>query len=61
MVENHPSKLDELQNEMEILKRFSHHPNVVSYYGTYLFTDAQMQPTQIWLVMEVLSSEYTIF
>eukprot|EP00111_Clytia_hemisphaerica_P023422 TCONS_00069001-protein len=52
VVENHPSKLDELQNEMEILKRFSHHPNVVSYYGTYLFTDAQMQPTQIWLVME---------
>ena len=55
VVDNHPSKLDELQNEITMIKRFTQHRNMVKYFGTYLFRDAKDQPTHIWVVMEVCS------
>jgi len=61
VVDNHPSKLDELQNEITIFQRFAHHQNMVKYFGTFLFRDAKDQPTQIWVVMEVFILKTIVF
>lgn len=53
VIENSPSKYEEIQNEMSILKRFNNHKNLVGYFGTYLYRNQRGLPTQIWLVIEV--------
>ncbi|XP_057303582.1 myosin-IIIb-like isoform X2 [Hydractinia symbiolongicarpus] len=52
VIENSPSKYEEIQNEMSILKRFNNHKNLVGYFGTYLYRNQRGLPTQIWLVIE---------
>lgn len=52
VVSNLPNKYDEIQNEMAIFQKFSRHPNMVDYYGTYIYRNENGLPIQIWLVME---------
>lgn len=53
VIENAPSKHEEIQTEMGVFQKFGKHPNLVDYYGTYLFHNANNIPNQIWIAMEV--------
>lgn len=45
-------KIDEVLPELEILKKYSDHPNVAGFHGAYIKRDSKRQD-QLWLVMEV--------
>lgn len=45
-------KVEEVLPELDILKKYSDHPNVAGFYGAYIKRDTKRQD-QLWLVMEV--------
>ncbi|KAK3752377.1 hypothetical protein QZH41_000384 [Actinostola sp. cb2023] len=45
-------KIDEVLPELEILKKYSDHPNVAGFFGAYIKRDTKRQD-QLWLVMEL--------
>lgn len=45
-------KIEEVLPELDILKKYSEHPNVAGFFGAYIKRDSKRQD-QLWLVMEV--------
>ena len=47
---------EEIEAEYNILRSLSNHPNVVKFYGMFYKSD-NISGGQLWLVLEVSSSE----
>lgn len=45
-------KEEDIRAEMNVFDNHSHHPNIVSFFGAYLYKDQQVDD-QLWIVMEV--------
>ena len=46
-------KEEDIKAELSVLENYSNHPNIVTFYGSYLKRD-KIADDRIWLVMEVL-------
>ena len=45
-------KIEEVLPELEILKKYSTHPNIAGFHGAFINVDTKRHD-QLWLVMEV--------
>ncbi|CAH3158389.1 unnamed protein product [Porites lobata] len=43
---------EEIKLEINVLRKFSHHRNIATYYGAFVKKGLQGQEDQLWLVME---------
>ncbi|XP_072451675.1 mitogen-activated protein kinase kinase kinase kinase 4 isoform X1 [Chiloscyllium punctatum] len=43
---------EEIKLEINMLKKYSHHRNIATYYGAFIRTNPSNQEDQLWLVME---------
>ncbi|XP_043913179.1 nik-related protein kinase [Protopterus annectens] len=43
---------DEIKMEINMLKKYSHHRNIATYYGAFIKKNFEGQEDQLWLVME---------
>ena len=46
-------KIEEVLPELEILKKFSSHPNIAGFYGAFIKKNTKRHD-QLWFVMEVI-------
>ena len=51
VIESIHEKIEEVLPELEILKRYSTHPNLAGFHGAFINVDTKHD--QLWLVMEV--------
>lgn len=51
-MENIHETVEEIEQEYQILKAVSCHPNFPQFYGLYLKKDTKMDD-QLWIIMEV--------
>lgn len=47
---------EEIKLEVEMLRKFSHHPNIATYYGVFIRKGMNGSEDQLWLVMEYCGS-----
>ena len=45
-------KVEEILPEIEVLRKYSQHPNIAGFYGAFIKKDPKKQD-QLWLIMEV--------
>ncbi|XP_075680776.1 serine/threonine-protein kinase msn isoform X5 [Dermatophagoides pteronyssinus] len=43
---------DEIKLEINVLKKFSHHRNIATYYGAFIHKSPEAKDDKLWLVME---------
>ncbi|ODN02300.1 Myosin-IIIa [Orchesella cincta] len=55
ILENLPENMEEAEEELLVLRDYSIHPNLPSFYGLYFKRAARPEDCQLWYVMELCS------